>query len=42
MVRWSPVTQHHAKEETLLPNKETIIAPEVATPLKGLFSKIGI
>jgi hypothetical protein len=29
-----PVTHHYTKKETLLPNKGTIKAPEVATPLK--------
>jgi hypothetical protein len=32
---WGPVTHHHhTRKETLLPNKETIKAPEVAVPPK--------
>jgi hypothetical protein len=34
MDRWGPVTHHHTRKETLLPNKVTIKALEVAAPLK--------
>jgi hypothetical protein len=34
MDRWGPATHHYTRKETLLPNKGTIKAPEVATPLK--------
>jgi hypothetical protein len=34
MDRQGPVTHHHTGKETLLPNKGTIKAPEVAAPLK--------
>jgi hypothetical protein len=29
-----PVTHHHTRKETLLPDKGTIKAPKVAAPLK--------
>jgi hypothetical protein len=29
MDRWGPATHHHTRKETLLPDKETIKAPEV-------------
>ena len=31
---WGPVTHHHTRKETLLPNKGTIKAPEVTVPPK--------
>jgi hypothetical protein len=34
MDRWGPVTHYHTRKETLLQNKGTIKAPEVAAPLK--------
>jgi hypothetical protein len=34
MVGQGPVTHHHTRKETLLPNKETIKAPEVAVLLQ--------
>jgi hypothetical protein len=34
---WGPVTHHHTRKETLLPNKGTIKAPEVAAPVTTYF-----